>query len=82
MSDADLKMRTMLYAVEQEERMPEQPQQGSYIGARVPTELALEFERLARAEDRTVSAELRRLIRRHVEQQGAPCASPARRRAA
>lgn len=38
-----------------------------HITARVPADLARAFERVASAEDRSVSAELRRVMRRHVE---------------
>jgi hypothetical protein len=37
-----------------------------HVTARVPRDLAVAFEQVARDEDRTVSAELRRLMRRHV----------------
>jgi hypothetical protein len=48
--------------------MAKQSQEGTvHITARVPVELARAFERLASAEDRSVSAELRRVMRRHVE---------------
>lgn len=40
---------------------------GPYVGARVPLEHALELEELARDNDRTVAAELRIAIRRHLE---------------
>jgi hypothetical protein len=40
----------------------------TYLGARVPVELARAFERVAKHEDRTVSAELRRVVRQHVEE--------------
>lgn len=36
------------------------------MSVRVPVELAEALERVAEKEDRTVSAELRRIIRRHV----------------
>ena len=36
------------------------------VSVRVPVELAQALEVVARNEDRTVSAELRRIIRRHV----------------
>jgi hypothetical protein len=36
------------------------------LSFRIPAELATALERVAALEDRTVSAELRRLIRRHV----------------
>lgn len=39
-----------------------------YVGARVPATLATAFERVASNEDRTISAELRRLIRGRVEE--------------
>lgn len=39
----------------------------THIGFRVPTELAEEFERVAAENERTVSAELRRLMRKHVD---------------
>jgi hypothetical protein len=38
-----------------------------HITARVPVELAEEFERVANEEDRSISAELRRAMRRHIE---------------
>jgi hypothetical protein len=37
-----------------------------HITARVPASLARDFERLATREDRSVSAEIRRVMRRHV----------------
>lgn len=43
-----------------------------HITARVPRELARDFERVAQYEDRSVSAELRRVMRRRVaEHRGA-----------
>jgi hypothetical protein len=39
-----------------------------YVGARVPAALAAAFERVASSEDRTISAELRRLIRGRVDE--------------
>jgi hypothetical protein len=39
-----------------------------FIAARVPKGLAAEFERVCREDERSISAELRRLIRRRVEQ--------------
>jgi predicted transcriptional regulator len=50
-----------------------------HITARVPTDLARELESIAKAEDRSVSAELRRIIRWHVEarQQSHPHAASA-----
>ena len=42
------------------------------MSVRLPAELAEALERVAASEDRTVSAELRRIIRRHVSE-----ASPA-----
>lgn len=41
------------------------------LSFRIPIDLAKALERIAVREDRTVSAELRRLIRRHVEAEGA-----------
>jgi hypothetical protein len=38
----------------------------AHLAARVPADLAARFERIAAREDRTVSQELRRLIRHHV----------------
>ncbi len=38
-----------------------------HIGLRVPPDLAAEFERVAAGDDRTVSSELRRLMRLRVE---------------
>jgi hypothetical protein len=38
-----------------------------HVTARVPVELAQEFERVATEEDRSISAELRRVMRLHVE---------------
>lgn len=38
-----------------------------HITARVPRDLAMAFERVASEQDRSVSAELRRAMRRHVE---------------
>jgi hypothetical protein len=43
-------------------------QETVYLGARVPAALAAAFERVAAGEDRTISAELRRLIRGRVEE--------------
>ena len=40
------------------------------LSFRIPADLAAALERVAATEDRTVSAELRRLIRRHVAQVG------------
>lgn len=48
--------------------MPDEKASAVYLGARVPEGLARAFERVATNEDRTVSAELRRLVRRHVEE--------------
>jgi hypothetical protein len=42
-----------------------------HITARVPVELAEEFERVANEEDRSISAELRRAMRRHIEHRDA-----------
>jgi len=48
--------------------MAKQSQEGTvHITARVPADLARAFERMALAEDRSVSAELRRAMRGHVE---------------
>lgn len=40
-----------------------------YIGVRVPTDQAADLIRLAKRSDRTVSAEVRRAIRRHLAAQ-------------
>jgi hypothetical protein len=40
------------------------------MSLRLPAELAVALEQVAKSEDRTVSAELRRLIRRHVCEAG------------
>lgn len=37
------------------------------LSFRVPADLLESFERIAASEDRTISAELRRLMRQHVE---------------
>lgn len=42
------------------------------VGARVPANLATEFERIAANEERTVSAEIRLLMRKRVEQEQHP----------
>lgn len=47
-------------------------QETVYVGARVPAGLAAAFEQVAVNEDRTISAELRRLIRRRVDEMMAP----------
>ena len=39
------------------------------VGARVPANIATEFERIAANEERTVSAEIRLLMRKRVEQE-------------
>lgn len=49
--------------------MSQRKDDSTYIGARIPADLAAAFERVAESEDRTVSAELRRVIRQHVAQQ-------------
>lgn len=38
-----------------------------HVTARVPVELAQAFERVAMEQDRSISAELRRVMRQHVE---------------
>lgn len=43
----------------------------TYLGARVPVKLAQDFERVADANDRTVSHELRRLMRERIERHDA-----------
>lgn len=47
---------------------PDTHLQWTHVGVRVPRELALRFARIAADADRTVSAELRRLIRTHVDE--------------
>lgn len=44
-----------------------EPEEMVHITARVPIALARAFERLAMSEERSVSAELRRAMRSHVE---------------
>jgi len=46
---------------------PRQREKWAKVALRVPPDLAEDFARLAASEDRTVSAALRRLMRRHVE---------------
>jgi hypothetical protein len=48
---------------------PTKPQRSRWtqVALRVPPDLAEEFARVAASEDRTVSAALRRLMRRHVD---------------
>lgn len=59
--------------------MPEtRHQETVYIGARVPAQLAAAFERVATHEDRTISAELRRVIRQRVEEVADAIERPAR----
>ncbi len=43
-----------------------------HVSVRVPEALADALERIAAAEDRTVSAEVRRIIRNHVAAHAAP----------
>lgn len=45
-----------------------EPVQTVHIGFRVPEDLAENFERVASENERTVSAELRHLMRQHIEQ--------------
>jgi hypothetical protein len=40
------------------------------ISIRVPAVIAAALERVAKSEDRSVSAEIRRVLRRHVEEAG------------
>ena len=47
------------------------------MSVRVPAELAQALEKVAEREDRTVSAELRRIIRQHVASYGEPLAQGA-----
>jgi hypothetical protein len=47
--------------------MANEDTQTVHITARVPRELATAFERVAIEQDRTVSAELRRAMRQHVD---------------
>jgi hypothetical protein len=44
------------------------------VAVRVPVDLAREFERVAMSEERTVSAEVRRLMRLRVAEKGAMAA--------
>lgn len=44
------------------------------VAVRVPADLARAFERVAASEERTVSAEIRRLMRLRVAEQGATAA--------
>jgi hypothetical protein len=51
-------------------RMPTDEQSTRMISIRVPTVIATALERVAASEDRSVSAEVRRVLRRHVEEAG------------
>jgi hypothetical protein len=46
---------------------PSRTERTVHVTARVPADLARAFERVAVSEDRSVSAELRRVMRRHVD---------------
>jgi predicted DNA-binding protein len=50
--------------------MAEAPQTQTQISVRVPSEHVEALEDLARKEDRTVTAEVRRLIRQHLADHG------------
>jgi hypothetical protein len=56
--------------------MKERPKQRETVSVavRVPTDLARAFERVAVSEERTVSAEIRRLMRLRVDERGAAAA--------
>jgi predicted DNA-binding protein len=50
----------------QEPAAAEEDRRQVQVSVRVPVEMAEAFERVAASEDRTVSAELRRIMRRHI----------------
>ncbi len=56
--------------------MKRKPKQGETVNVavRVPADLARQFERVAVEEERTVSAEIRRLMRLRVAEKGAVAA--------
>lgn len=47
-----------------------------HVSVRVPRDLAAALEEIAAAKDRTISQEVRRLIRRHVTASGRPSGEP------
>jgi hypothetical protein len=50
--------------------MTNDEQQTRTISIRVPVVVAMALERVAASQDRSVSAEVRRLLRRHIEESG------------
>jgi hypothetical protein len=56
--------------------MKQRPKKGETVSVavRVPADLARAFERIAASEERTVSAEVRRLMRLRVDEMGATVA--------
>lgn len=53
----------------------------AYIGVRVPSDIADDFKRIAGRHERSVSAELRKIIREHVESHPAECGEAGSRAA-
>lgn len=46
-----------------------------YIGAKVHVDLAAALERVAKSNDRTMAAEIKRAVREYIERQGTATAS-------